>query len=171
MLQTTSQNQTTTDRETRSNNSVYETYTPRFVVAPDATFGLIFGYISSFGFDFTNKFGVTLSLEDILPREFTLIGSFSLDYLLNKNVSELNKIESLNALIIGLMMGYQFFSHFTLYVGGGIGVKFPSSDGWFTWKVNSGLRVQMGWFLTKFDISYNPIIGPALGFGLGIAFQ
>jgi len=142
-----------------------------FVGSPDATVGLFFGFISAFDFntsefDFNNKIGFTLSLEDILPYEYGLIGSFSFDCLLNKNANEIDIL----ALIVGFTTGFQFFSSFVLYAGGGVGVKSPSGYDLFTWKVNGGLRVQLGRFLTKFDISYNPVIGTALSTGLGIAF-
>jgi len=159
-------NETPIERETRSPNSVYDTYTP--AGSPGAEIGLYFGYISSFdfdnkSFDFDNKFGFSLALEDCLPTyEYGLVGSLSLDYIKNNKEKE-----SMSALLIGFTLGFQFFNHFVIYAGGGIGTKFPDFT-WKEWKVNGGLRVHIKWFFTKFDVSYNPIIGPAFSVGLGI---
>jgi len=183
-------NKPSTDNGTKTPATSYIPYIPSTPSKPStiynkpaqgSTSGLFFGYITSFNFDYDNKFGFTLSWEDILPYEKGLVTALSFDYLVNKNVQKKNEddsfylldneTESLNAMILGITAGYQFLSHFVLYAGGGAGGKFPSNNGWFTWKVNGGLRVQLGWFFTKFDLSYNPIIGTALSTGLGIAFK
>jgi hypothetical protein len=155
--------ETPAERATRSQNSTYAEYikyTPQFAGAKISS-GLYVGYISAFDFDFFNKYGFIIGWEDHVPYNFGLVGSFSLEYLTNKR-------EHLDSLIVGFTAGYQFFSNFVLYAGGGIGYKLPSDDGWFTWKVNGGLRVQVYRFFTKFDVSYNQIIGPSLGVGLGV---
>jgi hypothetical protein len=156
-------NETPAERATRSQNSTYTEYiryTPQFADA-ELSVGLYAGYIFSFDFDFSHKYGFTIGLEDHVPYNFALVGSLSLDYLVNK-------IENLNSLIAGYTIGYQFFSNFVAYAGGGVGVRFPMDDGWFAWKANGGLRVQVSRFFTKFDVSYNPIIGPSLGVGVGV---
>jgi hypothetical protein len=160
--------ETPAERATRSSNSTYAEYiryTPQFSGATGISLGLYAGYISSFDFDFSQKYGFTFGIEDHVPYNFGMVGSLSLDYLSNKTGPE-----SLNSLIIGLTIGYQFFSNFVAYVGGGIGFNTPAEDGWFTWKVNGGLRVQINRFFTKFDVSYYPLIGSSLGVGLGIFF-
>jgi hypothetical protein len=157
--------ETPAERATRSSNSTYAEYiryTPQFSGA-EISLGLYAGYISTFDFDFAHKYGFTIGLEDHVPYNFGLVGALSLDYLSNKNGPD-----SLDSLIVGFTAGYQFFSNFVVYAGGGAGVKFPMEDEWFTWKVNGGLRVQVNRFFVKFDVSYNPIIGSSLGVGLGI---
>jgi opacity protein-like surface antigen len=137
-------------------------YTPQYANA-DFTLGLYAGYTSAFDFDFANKFGFTLGLEDHVPYNFGLVGGLSLDYLTNKT-----EPDSRSTLILGLTIGYQFFSNFVVYAGGGVGAQFTADDVWFAWKVNGGLRVQVKRFFTRIDVSYYLIIGPALGLGLGI---
>jgi hypothetical protein len=157
-------NETEAERATRSPNSTYAEfieYTPQFANA-EMGLGLYLGYISDFDFDSNLKYGFSIGLEDHGPYNFAWIGSFSLDYLANKTDNEKQ------ALIFGTTLGFQMLSIFVVYAGGGIGTKYPKDDGWFVWKVNCGLRVQIMRFFTKFDLSYNPIIGPTLGAGIGI---
>jgi hypothetical protein len=159
-----SPNETPGERATRSPDSTYAEYlryTPQFANA-EISLGLYAGYISVFDFDFAHKFGFTIGLEDHVPYNFGFVGSFYFDYLINK-------LDEKNALLLGMTIGYQMFSVFVVYAGGGIGAKFPMNNGkFFTWKVNGGLRVQVKRFFTKFDVSYTPIMGPSLGAGIGI---
>jgi hypothetical protein len=152
------------ERATRSPDSTYAEfikYTPQFANA-EISLGLYAGYISAFDFDFSNKYGFTFGIEDHVPYNFGVVGSLSLDYLVNKIEDEEK------SLIFGISLGYQMFSVLVVYAGGGLGVKFPINDEWLAWKVNGGLRVQVSRIFTKFDVSYNTIIGPSLGVGLGI---
>jgi len=100
-----------------------------------------------------------------------------------------------SSLIFGASLGYPFFDFLTVYAGGGLGFTWldysgdksgsslrdpnysyndsppddnPSVE--FTWKVNAGLRIRLGDFFTKFDVSYGTILGPAFGVGIGIIF-
>jgi hypothetical protein len=163
-------NETPEERATRSPNSTYADYRIDLTKFVDAELngGLYVGYITNFGFDFAHKYGYTIGYEDYAPYDFALVGSWSFDYLTN-----LTKETGSGALILGGTLGYQFFSNFVVYAGGGVGAKFPvndDDDDMFTWKVNGGLRVQISHFFTKIDVSYNQIIGMSLGAGLGIFF-
>jgi hypothetical protein len=156
--------ETPAERATRSPASTYAeyiVYTPQFADA-HISLGLYVGYSSSFDFDYTHKYGFTIGFDDHVPYNFGLVGSFSLDYLVNKIEDE----ERL--FILGTTIGYQMFSIFVVYAGGGIGVRLPMDDEWFTWKVNGGLRIQVSRLFAKLDVSYNPIMGPSLGAGIGI---
>jgi hypothetical protein len=160
------QGETPSERATRSPNSTYAEfikYTPQFDNAK-ISIGLYAGYVSALDFDFANKYGFSIGLEDHVPYNFGLVGSLSLDYLENK----VNDKEQ--SIILGAAAGFQMFTVLVVYAGGGVGVKFPMDNGWFAWKVNGGLRVQIKRFFTKLDVSYNPIIGPALGANIGIFF-
>jgi hypothetical protein len=157
--------ETEAEKETRSPNSRYAEYikyTPQFTGAT-TSIGFYVGYISAFDFDFSNKYGFTFGMEDHVPYNFALIGSFSIDYLVNKT-----EPVSWNSLVLDYTIGYQMFSNYVLYAGGGLGLKFPIDDEWFAWKVNGGLRLQFNRFFTKFDVSYGTIIGPSFGIGIGI---
>jgi hypothetical protein len=158
--------ETETEKETRSPDSTYARYryTPQFTNAT-LSMGLGFGYISDFDFAFSKKYGFTISLEDHVPYNFAVVSSLSLDYLANKAGPV-----SLDSLILGLTLGYQMYSIFVVYAGGGLGVTFPMDDEWLAWKVNGGLRIQFSRFFTKLDVSYGTILGPSCGIGAGIFF-
>jgi hypothetical protein len=164
--------ETKAERETRSPNSTYAEYVkyaPQFTGGEITGLGYYVGYISAFDFDFANKFGFTFGLVDYVPFNFALLGSLSIDYLVDQT-----EPVPWNSFVFGLTFGVQMFSHYVLYAGGGIGSKYPIGDefGWdklsFEWKVNGGLQLQYKRFFTKFDVSYGTIIGPSLGIGIGI---
>jgi len=149
---------TPTERETRSHDSTYVTYSP----TSHSVAGYSFGYISAF--DFNKKFGFSLEVHECLPYEESgITASYYFDYLRNSSESEPR-----NSLLLGVTFGYQFFYSFVLYAGGGIGLNYPFDNGVFSWKVNGGLRINIKWVFLKFDVSYNQTIGSAFGFGFGI---
>ena len=107
-------NKTPEGKTTRSPDSSYD---DDYTASPRSYTGLSFGYISAF--DFNNKFGFTLAIDDCFPTsEYALVGSLYLDYL--KSNTEIG------ALLIGFTAGYQFFYNYVVYVGGGIGFSFPT---------------------------------------------
>jgi hypothetical protein len=163
--------ETPTERATRSPDSTYAEYSIdiRNIFSGEISSGFYAGYITTFDFDFSHKkYGYTFSWEGYTPYNFGLVGSLSIDYLANHEDLNLTSRRLVSGLIFGVTLGYQFFSNFVVYAGGGVGPKFGGDDVEFTWKVNGGLRVQIFRVFTKFDVSYNPIIGSSLGVGLGI---
>jgi len=153
------QNETQTERETRSPSSTYANYTPP---PQKSETGIYLGYISSFDFE---KYGFILAIDDFFPDVKNVsVGSLSLEYLTNKTAEELL---SLYSLIFGFTYGYQIFNNFTLYAGGGIGYNFFDNYE-FTWKANGGLRLYLKGFYTKLDISYIPTMGILFSIGLGV---
>jgi hypothetical protein len=131
------------------------------------TSGIFVGYISSFDstseFDFARKYGFTFGMNDYVPAKNAWVGSIDLDYLVN-NI----KPESQNSLLIGATIGYQMFSMFVVYAGGGVGYTFESEG--FAWKVNGGLRLQFGDFFVKFDVANMSPFGLSFGAGIGLFF-
>jgi len=150
--------------QNQDNNSATKVkFTPRFDNAENTKFGLFLGYYGSFNFNLQKKYGFTLSWDDYVPYEKAFIGSLAVDYF----HSEMNPVHT-DALILAMTVGYQMFSKYTLYGGGGVGVGFPVDDKWFAWKANGGLRLQIGKTYSKFDVSYGTILGLAFGIGWGI---
>jgi hypothetical protein len=175
---------------TRSPDSTY-TESPS-TGAGLAHLGYYVGYVRAFDYGdpaadghyvIFDKSGLSFSIEDQFPGAFSLF-SFSVDWLRyagNERAANGTASFTDDSFLFGTALGFPIFSVFTIYAGGGLGFTFREYGGYsgsggdipdsrfeFAWKVNTGLRLQVSSFFTKFDVSWGTIIGPAFGLGIGI---
>ncbi|MCR5613777.1 hypothetical protein [Treponema sp.] len=123
------------------------------------------------------KMGFSLEMA---PLYNNIAMFWGLEYLHN-----LENNNNLHSAILELNLCRRLFNNLAWYIGGGIGLQFDFSNtkalprggngivdtGYFAWKVDTGLIINLSKFFTKLEVSYNNVIGFSMGAGLGFGFD
>lgn len=124
-----------------------------------------------------NKMGFTLELPFL---GYSIAAITGIEYL--RNVSDEN---NLHAGLFEFDFTRRLFNNIAWYLGGGLGLRFDTSNeagapkkvsglvdtGYFAWKVNTGILLNLANFFTKIDVSYNNVFGFSVGAGIGLGFE
>lgn len=124
-----------------------------------------------------NKIGFGVEMPLMLDWTASLLG---VEYLHN-----LDDENNLHAVIFEINFVRRLMNNFSWYIGGGAGLRFDFSNdsgvprgcsgivntGYFAWKADTGLIINISRVFTKIEVSYNNVFGFSLGAGVGFGIE
>lgn len=124
-----------------------------------------------------NKMGLGLEMPFLFNSIASLIG---IEYLQN-----LENGNNLHSGLFEIDFSRRFLNNFAWYIGGGVGLRFDVANdygapktmegipdtGYFAWKVDTGLIINISRIFTKIEVSYNNVFGFSFGAGVGYGVE
>ncbi|MGP1511967.1 MAG: hypothetical protein ACTTIT_05565 [Treponema sp.] len=126
-----------------------------------------------------NKMSFSLEMPCLMENGAMIIG---LDYL--QNIDDKN---NLHAGLFRFDFDRRFFNNLSWFLGGGAGLRFEASNkdnffapkdsapvsqtSLFAFKVQTGLMINLPYFITKIEVAYDNVLGLSVGAGVGICLE